>query len=161
MLPNVPVGSIIAWVLRVDNDTSGEAVDLPDGWLRCDGSVIPEGSIWAGKQVPDLNGQRRFLRGGSEEEMLTLEDDQIMEHTHEINDAQHSHSYEDKHYTHDYEGYGPNTHNTYWDNFLYQDHRTTSGNTPGITIEGVTGDYSHGDENRPKNMGIIWIIRVW
>lgn len=40
-------------------------------------SVIPAPSVWEGGLTPDLNGQRRFLRGGSDEEALTLEDDQL------------------------------------------------------------------------------------
>ena len=94
-LPEVPVGTILSWVLRVDND-GGEIVDLPDGWMRCDGSVIPPGSIWTGKQVPNLNGERRFLRGGSDAKILTLEDDQIMEHEHKLDDPGHAHPYVDR-----------------------------------------------------------------
>ena len=53
-LQEVPIGTILAWVLKVDKDDTGDnTVDLPDGWLRCDGSTIPHhnGSIWAGQRV--------------------------------------------------------------------------------------------------------------
>lgn len=79
-LPEVPVGTIISWVMVVDKAGGGVA-DLPKGWMRCDGSVIPDG-IWKGKRVPNLNGDRRFLRGGSDENVLTLEDDQLFDHEH-------------------------------------------------------------------------------
>ena len=95
-LPEVPVGTIISWVLRVDK--SGATVDLPDGWMRCDGSTVPSGSIWAGKKVPDLNGERRFLRGGPDEDLLTLEDDQVQDHHHIVVDPGHSHPFTDHAY---------------------------------------------------------------
>ena len=160
-IPDVPIGTILAWVLRVDNDTSAETVDLPDGWMVCDGSVIPDGSIWSGKLVPDLNGKRRFLRGGSDDMVLTLEDDQIMEHTHILNDPSHSHSYIDKHYSRDHEAKGPTDHDTGYDQYNEPHTRTSDSASTGITITGVSSDYNHGEENRPKNMGVIWIIRVW
>ena len=95
--PEVPVGTILSWVLRVDND-GGDIVDLPDGWMRCDGSVIPHGSIWTGKNVPNLNGERRFLRGGPDEDLLTLEDDQVQDHHHIVVDPGHSHPFTDHAY---------------------------------------------------------------
>ena len=88
-LPEVPVGTIISWVLRVDK--SGATVDLPDGWMRCDGSTVPSGSIWAGKKVPDLNGERRFLRGGADQDVLSLEEDQMEDHGHTVSDPGHVH----------------------------------------------------------------------
>ena len=160
-MPDVPIGTILAWILRVDNTTNEFDVDLPDGWVRCDGSIIANGSVWAGRQVPDLNGERRFLRGGSEMEMLSLEDDQMMDHTHTVIDPEHTHPYVDKHYTHDHEGYGPMDHNSNYDKWEQSHTKTTDSKHTGITLTGVTSDYQHGVENRPKNMGIIWIIRVW
>ena len=35
-----PVGSIVAWIPRVAKG-QGTAANVPEGWLRCDGSVIP------------------------------------------------------------------------------------------------------------------------
>ena len=159
MLIESPVGTIMAWILRVDSD--GEAVDLPDGWISCNGSVIPEGSIWAGKQVPDLNGERRFLRGGSEEEMLTLEDDQIMEHTHHAIESEHTHPYVDIHWDYVNEGDGPVFVNPFNDAFKVDHSKTTELAYTDISVSGVSSMYKHGEENRPKNMGVIWIIRVW
>ena len=162
MLPNVPIGTITAWVRKLDNTTFVENVDLPDGWMFCNGATIPNGSIWAGRKVPDLNGERRFLRGGSEAEMLTLEDDQIIEHSHILEDSPHSHSYEDIYYDDAHHGYGPLFYNPFNDNYDTEHYpETTEPASTGITITGVSSDYNHGEENRPKNMGVIWIIRVW
>merc|ERR1712241_1100291 len=55
-LPEVPIGTILSWVVKVDKN-GGDIASLPDGWLRCDGSTIPAGSIWTGKTLPNLNGE--------------------------------------------------------------------------------------------------------
>ena len=62
----------MAWV-RKTNINDMEESEIPEGWMRCDGSVIPEPSIWAGRMTPDLNGEKRFLRGGSDNDMLREE----------------------------------------------------------------------------------------
>ena len=80
----VPLGTITAWIRRVNG--SQIYVNIPDGWVRCDGSTIPSPSIWAGQKTPDLNKQKRFLRGAVDEDELKLEDDQIHEHTHDLTD---------------------------------------------------------------------------
>ena len=64
--------------------------ELPEGWLRCDGSTVPHGSIWAGLTTPDLNGQNLFLRGGGDHQALEMENDQMEDHMHE--DNYHSHA---------------------------------------------------------------------
>ena len=50
-----------------------EVEDPPAGWQRCDGSTILDPSIWAGERTPDLNNERRFLRGGSDDTVLFCE----------------------------------------------------------------------------------------
>ena len=69
--------------------------------MRCDGTLIPNTneSIWAGKTLPDLNGERRFLRGGSDSNVLTMEEAQLESHDHSVvsatatvTDPGHSHS---------------------------------------------------------------------
>ena len=101
-MPEVPIGTIIAWVLKVDKGSDGNISDLPDGWMRCDGDVIPSKSIWAGQRVPDLNGERRFLRGGDDKDMLKMENDQVLQHTHDVVDPGHVHTSTDTHYTFTY-----------------------------------------------------------
>ena len=68
----VPIGTISAWTMKV-TVSSVEVEDIPAGWQRCDGSVILEPSIWAGERTPDLNNERRFLRGGSDDSVLFCE----------------------------------------------------------------------------------------
>ena len=164
-MPEVPIGTIIAWVLKVDKSSNGNISDLPDGWMCCDGGVIPSKSMWAGKRVPDLNGERRFLRGGDDKDMLKLEDDQLLEHTHNIADSGHHHGYTDTHYT---TILGPaalslpdylNAHKVKQIVPQPTTQQTASAHS-GITGGGINSGH-HGNENRPKNMAIIWIIRVW
>ena len=93
--PEVPIGTIVAWVFKVSS-SSASKWDLPDGWVRCDGGVIPSRSIWAGQRTPNINGERRFLRGGPPSNMLKTEEDQIQDHKHDIIDMDHLHSFTDK-----------------------------------------------------------------
>jgi len=64
-LSDIPVGTIIPWVPEAnlitglsEHNTEG---DLPNGWVHCDGSVIPEPSPWHGTTTPNLSGEQCFL----------------------------------------------------------------------------------------------------
>jgi len=165
-LQEVPLGTILAWVNKPVTDTD-KFVDLPDGWHYCDGSTIPHGSIWAGKKIPDLNNESRFLRGGIEKQMLTLEDDQFQlhyhKHSHSITDTGHQHTYYDR-YAAD-----TNAGKNYWgwtqgsDNVKYPHTDLTYRSTTGIKIQSASGEPSgkSGSETRPKNMRVLYIMRVW
>ena len=87
----MPIGSIIAWVIKPSKESANETY-LPEGWIRCDGTTIPPPSIWAGSTTPDLNGKNHFLRGGSDSEYLEIEEDQIQDLQLSINDPGHTHS---------------------------------------------------------------------
>ena len=93
-LHEAPLGSITAWVTKPSSD--GLEASLPDGWQRCDGSLISAPSIWEGKVTPNLNGERRFLRGGSDADMLKLEEDQLEDHAHKVSDPGHNHPFTDR-----------------------------------------------------------------
>ena len=146
--------------MKVDNN-GGEFVDLPDGWMRCDGSVIPHGSIWEGKIVPNLNGERRFLRGGNDGDVLKLEDDQIQSHEHIFNDPGHTHVYDDEYMSGPTAGVGPDNSDHNLDKWDHPHSRVTNSAKTGISVGGVSSSARHGDETRVKNMNIIWIIRIW
>ena len=161
-----PIGTISAWVTKPTKETKEDKlVDLPEGWVRCDGSTIPEPSIWAGQLTPNLNGEKRFLRGASDSEVLSLEENQMQDHKHTISDPGHSHKYVDKYpnwkpTTHEDGHWGPNTADDAWDRFD-KAHDSSSAATPtGLAVEGVTSGKS-GLETRPKNMNVIYIMRVW
>ena len=91
-----PIGTISAWVTKPMKETvEDEMVSLPEGWVRCDGATIPEPSVWAGQLTPNLNGEKRFLRGASDSEVLNLEEDQMQDHKHQVSDPGHFHKYDD------------------------------------------------------------------
>merc|ERR1712142_569420 len=122
-----PVGAIIAWVNK-PNRCAKLLPDIPDGWIKCNGSIIPIGSIWAGYRTPNLNGEKLFLRGGTDENALRIEEDttkltdhihidhghlhSINDHVHDINDHTHSvppHSHDIPKHNH---GIPPHGHST-------------------------------------------------
>ena len=154
-----PIGTISAWTMKVT--VSGvEVGDLPAGWQRCDGSTILEPSIWAGERTPDLNNERRFLRGGIDQDVLTMEEDMVIDHHHDVDDPGHNHPYTDKYYGDG--SYWTFTANQNSKNKEYtDDDKTTSTRKTGIAVTGVKSGYRSGSETRPRNMNVIYIIRVW
>jgi len=185
-LNSAPIGTITAWVNKPTAD--GEDVDLPDGWIRCDGSTIPHPSIWHGKRTPDINGEKRFLRGGEDKDMLKMEDHQLEDHLHQDSGhshscsasstaAKHSHPYRkfqgDDEYPDDpghYCGDGgymcaeadPMTYFTSsTSDTIVSVSTSCSTHSHAAGIGGVTSGYSHGSETRPVNMQVIYIIRCW
>ena len=141
-----PVGTIIAWS-SIPNKGSKKPVQLPAGWVKCDGSVIPKG-IWKGQKTPDINGEERFLRGSSKSNLLDVEDGQVQTLT-----------YDD--YTWAVEcpssrsktgqgtpGYTPG-HPWFPDQNDFHCKRTSN--------VGGTG----GDETRPKNIRVIYIMKIF
>jgi len=160
-----PIGTISAWVTKPSKETrEDEMVSLPDGWVRCDGSTIPEPSVWAGQLTPNLNGEKRFLRGASDSEVLTLEEDQMQDHKHIVTDPGHTHGYVDKWPqmgTGDSGHDGPLFSDTSSDRYDKSHDATSESNVSGMTVDGVTSDYKSGTETRPKNMNVIYIMRMW
>ena len=85
-----------------------------------------------------------------------------MEHEHKLDDPGHAHPYVDR-YLDD------SAHSQYFRHkevahpyYPGVSHAVaTSATATGASVAGVSSQYRHGGENRPKNMGIIWIIRVW
>jgi len=161
-LPEVPIGTILSWVSRTHD--AEQTVDLPDGWVRCDGGTIPHPSIWAGKYTPDLLSEKRFLRGGPDSDQLTYEDDQLQDHMHEFSDPGHTHGYvdiwTDVSVPEDHE-YGPDGKDHENESFSIRHDESTENVKAGISVSGVSRAYRKGDETRPKNMNVIFIMRVY
>ena len=88
-----PVGTILPWVPKPIKDDSVTTLAVPEGWAKCDGSIIQAPSIWAGQRTPDLNNEMRFLRG--------------------------------------------------------------------LKVEGIADAYRKGDETRPRNMHVAYIMRIF
>ena len=137
-----PVGTIIAWTNKPIKDTT-TTVDLPAGWVKCDGSEITEG-IWTGLTTPNLNGERRFLRGSADGNVLSLEDGAVK-----------TLKYDDQFY----HTYGCPSDSVYLG-------RTRTG-----TCQNCADDYycmfqgkvvggTGGGETRPLNMAVIYIMKI-
>ena len=66
-MSDIPVGTILPWVPEAADKNPKDvfpkerADKLPDGWMHCDGSVIPEPSPWHGSTTPNLNEDECFL----------------------------------------------------------------------------------------------------
>jgi len=156
-LHEAPLGTITAWVTRPSPEGDTEA-SLPEGWQKCDGSLISAPSMWEGKVTPNLNGERRFLRGGSDTDMLKLEEDQLEEHTHKVTDPGHNHQFTDRYTDNDNHHDGPEDGNGV---FGSPHSSETAKGFSGISVGGVDNIYRSGEETRPKNMNVIFIIKVW
>jgi len=177
-----PIGAIIAWTPR-DQEALGS------GWQRCDGSLIEDGPL-AGTRTPYLNGEKRFLRGGSDEEAETVEEDAVQDHTH----ADPGHSHTDNGHTHSDNGH---THNgprsgDYYVYYAYEqpsdgcseqdcgdgnwatrhvDEYSGSGKASiqksyadiQVSKAGLEGvqDARVDGETRPKNMKVVYIMRIF
>merc|ERR1719167_187981 len=165
-----PLGSIIAWVTRPSTEVPRNmSIDLPEGWVRCDGNLIPHPSAWAGYTTPNINGLHKFLRGGADEAELTLEDEttKLPDHTHnatataDATSKPHSHSYNDQHLG----GSGNVCSGLYWDqvNTGYTTGETTVEVevTVNVEVEGVSTLSKSVNETRPTNMNVIYIMRVF
>ena len=140
-----PIGAIVAWTPKPDADTLNPT-SLPSGWVFCDGSKI-EGGIWDGRTTPNLNGERRFLRGGNENDVLKLEDEEtnyrdiyfLPDFTHDNGASGHAFSCSD---------YGG-------EELFALEIESLDDNPDDFLCE-----RKGGDENRPKNMNILWIMKV-
>ena len=56
--------------------------------MKCNGQPIEVGPL-AGTSTPDLNSARRFLRGGSDSDAGSVEEDTVRDHLHA--DPGHTH----------------------------------------------------------------------
>jgi hypothetical protein len=134
----MPIGSVLAW----HGDLPGTP-PLPEAWVPCEGQVLndPE-SVFHTRTIPDLNGDGRFIRGGT---AGVLEDDAFQGHHHEA--------------LHDATGIFNFGSMTVWENEAF--------NTELATIEvgdplsdGVNGPVRIAHESRPLNMSVRWVIKV-
>jgi len=162
-----PIGAIVAWTPRPA--TNHPNMELPEGWIRCDGQVIPSPSNWAGIRTPDLNSQRRFLRGGNDNQCLTFEEDMFQDHTH----LDYGHTHRDAGHLHELSGstlkyghdYGDKDGSPHWGRQSPNNDDTVLESHANIQVAhaqiGNPNSGSRGYETRPKNMGVVWIMRIY
>ena len=162
---NAPIGTILAWVPKPEK-TSSKAVSITDGWMPCDGSLITQGQ-WKGGRTPDRNTIGAFLRGGTEDLVLEMEDDQVQDHEHSCSAtaSDHDHGYnagEDG--SEDGEICGNDGTNGCddRDTITYtKSLRTETAKVPvSCSVDGVSSG-RRGSETRPVNMKVLYIIRVY
>ncbi|ROL58455.1 tail fiber protein [Bacteroidetes/Chlorobi group bacterium Naka2016] len=150
--PVPPIGSIIAWHKDFANTPS-----LPYGWVECNGQTLNDpASPYHNQVIPNLNGDPNganspglsekagmFLRGGTNSG--TGQYDAFQGHRHSVDpDGALKYSW---------------SYNTY---------DLSSGNyapLANITIgdpisDGTNGTPRTANETRPKNMSVVWIMRV-
>jgi microcystin-dependent protein len=129
-----PIGSVTAWLKSYANTPA-----LPAGWVECNGQALSDSeSPYNGQNMPNLNGDHRFLRGNATSggaggaETVQLSVDQMPSHSHYIsgNNSQSSET-------------------------------GIEGNVQGSAAysTGATGgDQPH--ENLPPYYNVVWIMRV-
>jgi hypothetical protein len=136
----VPVGSIIAWHETPDNVTLDKSQVGPgERWMRCNNQeVTDKDSPFYKQRLPDLNGAKRFLRGGKSSGHP--EPSMVKQHQHKAPTG--------RVYTIYRQGGNEGIH----------------GPRGSLTFDGKdsTGDMKSGggNETRPINMAVVWIIRV-
>ena len=152
--PVPPIGSIIAWHKDFSNTPA-----LPYGWVECNGQTLNDpGSPYHNQVIPNLNGDpnganspglsekaRMFLRGGTQSG--NGENDAFQGHRHSISG--------------NYEIAATCDSGS-------ADRRadcTSYGTAVSISIGDPTTDGTNGtprtaSETRPKNMSVVWIMRV-
>ena len=91
--------------------------------------------------------------------MLTLEEDQMQDHKHGLDDPGHIHQYDDKYTVDNNDSDGPQSNAR--GHFEMSHTRYTISSQTGIQVQGVSSGYRSGSETRPKNMNVIYIMRVW
>lgn len=151
-----PVGSIVAWHPAM---FPGSPPSLPSGWARCDGQLLSDAqSPLNGRTLPNLNGQHLFLRGATSSG--TVQDDRMQTHRHL--DSGHQHGFTRPRWF---------SFETANGEYIYNPESAAADGQTSTTHTGHAqlGDpvdsngaatVRHGDETRPKNMGVVWIMRV-
>jgi len=153
--PVPPIGSIIAWHKDFANTPS-----LPYGWVECNGQTLNDpGSPYHNQVIPNLNGDpnganspglsekaRMFLRGGTQSG--NGENDAFQGHHHSI-----SGNFDTAPTCNDY---GSEVRRVECEMY---------GTAVSISIGGPSSDGTNGtprtaNETRPKNMSVVWIMRV-
>ena len=140
-------------------------MDLPECYVPCDGSEITEG-IWKGRRTPDLNNPKRFLRGGHVSEALMVEEDSLQEHSHTstVSDPGHSHVYTQWSTKLDSPDGSPDpapnlNSDTMCLDFPYTGRSASEKTHISMSVHGVSGARK-GSETRPKNMKVVFVMKV-
>ncbi|MCH8303729.1 MAG: hypothetical protein IIB94_01215 [Candidatus Marinimicrobia bacterium] len=157
----LPIGSIIAW----HRDLLGaekRLIGLPPGWVECNGQKIddPE-SLYHNLNIPNLNADGRFLRGGKDSGVEQT--DQMQNHTHK--DKGHTHFRNPDHapelaWRNIYPNGGWGVPGNKYD-MLYNIVSVESSNARlGKPTVFRAEEPRIGSETRPVSMSVIWIMKI-
>ena len=139
----VPVGTIMAW----HKNLTAPVMTLPAGWLECNGQTVADAdSPFNGLNLPDLNNQRRFLRGNPTSG--PLENSQFAQHTHVSPIVTRAPMATWTNF-----GIGPASLGSIYGGVCGLDNSFEAIN-PFVSYAGS------GSETRPINMSVVWIIRI-
>jgi hypothetical protein len=133
---NLPIGAIIAWHKNLTGVPA-----LPAGWVECNGGTLdnPDSPLH-GQAIPNLNGDKRFLRGDTNSG--SLQTDAMQGHRHN--------------FLYSVGTRNSGTYDTYAKNSAIQQ----SGAVFDPITDGVNGTPRVADETRPINMSVVWIMKV-
>jgi len=135
----IPVGTIMAWHKDFPNTPP-----LPASWVECKGQILNDpSSPYDGQTIPNLNGDLMFLRGSTASGIL--QGDMFQDHRHYRNPEQLGESF--------FVNIGPPVASGISNIFTGTDTRS-------YTITGFAANGSAGFETRPRNMSVVWIMKV-
>lgn len=152
-----PIGTIIAFHKNLPG------VSLPSGsWVPCSGQKIADSSSpLFGVSLPNLNGERRFLRGTNDATGV-FEDDAFRKHRHVVNGGRHpvvSDKGESQLQQVQMFHQGPASQIDIFRVAVGGNGHGVHGNIWGAAHEHNVEE-SGSDETRPRNMAVTWMIRI-
>ncbi|TND07921.1 MAG: HepHag family protein [Bacteroidetes bacterium] len=150
-LVTVPVGAIVAWHPHIPGTPR-----LPDGWVECNGQTLNDpASTYHNQVIPDLNSSGRFLRGSSKSGVM--QEDALQAHKH----AEPGHGHAVACSAH---GVGQGGYGDYVTHYGGGSpiHTNSVAVQLGDPVDSGTGAGvpRTGNETRPVNMSVVWIIRI-
>ncbi|MDP1920237.1 MAG: hypothetical protein Q8L14_28590 [Myxococcales bacterium] len=153
----VPVGTIVAWHKTLATTT------LPSSWVECSGQTINDtASPYNNLTIPDLNGSGRFLRGSTSSG--ALQDDAFQGHKHALNPGQTIHLLNYVHPMGSLELFGADqracTGAGGCSSGYYDMYNITSPSIDNSPSEGAHGAPRFATETRPRNMSVVWVMRI-
>lgn len=156
-----PIGSIMAWY----KDFNGVSITLPSGWVEMNGQTIDdsESPIYAqvgAFVIPDLNGERRFLRGS--QIAGTVEEDAMQGHKHNFSGTPGRTGGSGIAFTGE-TGTGSLSHVFNLGgsaNSVDHSHGFTPSGSIAGPVDNGNGTPRQAVETRPVNMSVVWIMRI-
>ena len=126
--------------------------------ISADVKILSNVKFWVSALALDFIMVFRFLRGGSEAQVLLFQEDSLQNHNHFLTDPGHGHEYTDIHSTYGDLKAGHHSGDPVSDRDTSYNSNSKNGQT-GILIEGVK-DARTDSETRPKNMHVLFIMKV-